>query len=230
VHCAAWTDVDGCEADPERARRDNTVATSHVARAATATGASLLHISTDYVFDGDKDGPYREDDATAPLGVYGRTKLDAEDAVRRQVPRAWIVRTSWLFGPGGRNFVRTVAGLTAERDEIRVVCDQFGSPTYAPDLAAALAAILERGRFGTYHVTNAGACSWFDLATAVRDRLGSACRVLPCTSAEYPRPARRPHNSVLDGAFYRAQGLPAPRPWGCALDDYLAILRAEATT
>jgi dTDP-4-dehydrorhamnose reductase len=230
VHCAAWTDVDGCESDPERAWRDNATATRNVAQAAAATGAALLHMSTDYVFDGEKPGPYVEDDPPAPLGVYGRTKVAAEEEVRRHAPRAWIVRTSWLFGAGGRNFVRTIAGLLAERDEIRVVADQVGSPTYTPDLAQCLEAILERGAFGVYHVTNAGACSWFELAAAIAVRLGSAARVVPCTSAEFPRRARRPRNSVLDCGFYRAQGLPAARPWGAALDDYLAVLAAEART
>ena len=228
VHCAAWTDVDGCEGDPDRAWRDNATATRHVALAAAATGAALVHVSTDYVFDGEKPLPYREDDARAPLGVYGRTKAAAEEHVERHAPRAWIARTSWLFGPGGRNFVRTIAGLLAERDEIRVVDDQRGAPTYTHDLALGLHALACGAPFGTYHVTNDGHCTWFEFATAIAARLRSRARVVPCSTAEFPRPARRPRNSVLDAAASHARGLPALRRWEAALDDYLAILAAEA--
>jgi dTDP-4-dehydrorhamnose reductase len=228
VHCAAWADVDGCEADPERAWRDNAEAARNVALAAAATGAALVHVSTDYVFAGDKATAYVEDDAPAPLGIYGRTKHAAEEHVQRHAPRAWIVRTSWLFGPGGRNFVRTIAGLVAVRDEIRVVDDQRGCPTYTHDLAAALAVVSGGLEFGIYHLTNAGACSWFELATAIAARLGSGCRVVPCTTAEFPRPAPRPRNSVLDASVSRARGAPVLRHWHAALDDYLAILALEA--
>jgi dTDP-4-dehydrorhamnose reductase len=224
VHCAAWTDVDGCEADPERAWRDNAWATRNVAIAAQLAGATLCHLSTDYVFDGAKSEPYLEDDATGPLGVYGRTKLVSELQVRRHAPRHTIVRTSWLFGPGGRNFVRTVAGLVAERAEIRVVADQRGAPTHVADLADCLLALVDSGLEGTYHVTNTGECTWYDLARRVGARLRPGCRVVACTSAEFPRPARRPANSRLAMARYRAAGLPLPRPWEAAVDDYLAML------
>jgi dTDP-4-dehydrorhamnose reductase len=227
VHCAAWTDVDGCEADPERAWSSNAAATRNVALAARACDADLIHISTDYVFDGTKPDPYLEDDTPAPLGVYGTTKLAAEEHVRRHAPRAWIVRTSWLFGPGGRNFVRTIAGLLRERDVVRVVDDQRGAPTYTLDLARALRTLVEHAPAGLYHVTNAGACSWYELAQAIRARLASGGRVLPCSTAEFPRPARRPANSRLEMARWRAAGLPEPRAWTAALDDYLPHLAAE---
>lgn len=227
VHCAAWTDVDGCEGDRARAWRDNVEATHSVVQAARESGAALCHLSTDYVFDGEKTGPYVEGDPTRPLGVYGHTKLAAEDAVR-QYARAWIVRTSWVFGPGGRNFVRTIAGLLGSRSEIRVVNDQRGSPTYTRDLAAGLRAIVNGGAFGLYHFTNTGVCTWFDFAQAIRAGTGSACNVLPCTTAEFPRPAPRPRNSALQAAAYRAQGLPEPRPWQAALTAYLAEMDAEA--
>ncbi len=230
VHCAAWTDVDGCEGDPERAWRDNATATANVARAAARAGSALCHLSTDYVFDGEKPAPYVEDDPSGPLGVYGQTKWAAEEHVRALAPRAWIVRTSWVFGPGGRNFVKTIAALLGERQELRVVDDQRGSPTYTPDLAAALLAVVTGGRFGLYHVTNTGTCSWFEFATAIAARLGSNCRVVPCSTAEFPRPARRPRNSVLEPRFYRAQGLADLRSWQDAVQDYLTLLQAEPVT
>lgn len=228
VHCAAWTDVDGCEGDPARAWRDNAAATRSVVQAAQETGAALCHVSTDYVFDGEKPTAYVEDDPTAPLGVYGRTKLAAEDAVLEYAARAWIVRTSWVFGPRGRNFVRTMAGLLLTRTEVRVVNDQRGSPTYTRDLAAGLHRIVRGGAFGLYHFTNSGACTWFELAQAIRTRLGATCSVFPCATVEFPRPARRPRNSVLAPGFYRAQGLPEPRPWTDALAAYLQEMDAEA--
>jgi dTDP-4-dehydrorhamnose reductase len=228
VHCAAWTDVDGCEADPGRASRDNATATANVARAAARAGSALCQLSTDYVFDGEKPAPYVEDDSSGPLGVYGRTKWAAEEHVRASTQRAWIVRTSWVFGPGGRNFVKTITALLGERQEIRVVEDQRGSPTYTLDLASGLYHVVTAGRFGTYHVTNTGACSWYEFAVAIASRLRSRCRILPCSTAEFPRPARRPRNSVLEPRFYRAQGLPEMRPWQDGMNDYLALLQAES--
>lgn len=227
VHCAAYTDVDGCESDPERAQRDNVEATANVARAAAAADALLCHLSTDYVFDGTKPGPYAESDAPAPLGIYGRTKLEAERAVVRLAPRHVIVRTSWVFGPGGRNFVRTIAGLLRQREVIRVVDDQMASPTYTRDLAAALRHIVAAGVKGTLHVTNAGTCTWYGLAAAIGNRRGTRCRIEACTTAEFPRPAPRPRNSVLANARYRSAGLPALRSWEDALDAYLGILDRE---
>jgi dTDP-4-dehydrorhamnose reductase len=229
VHCAAYTDVDGCESQPERAWRDNAWATRNVALACQLSGAALCHISTDYVFDGAKPEPYVETDATAPLNVYGASKLAAELHVRRHAPHAWIARTSWVFGPGGRNFVRTMRGLLQERDSVRVVDDQRGAPTYTHDLAAALAGLVETAAYGTYHVTNAGACSWYELAQRIGARTQSHCRIEPCTSAEFPRPARRPRNSCLAPVAWRAAGLPGLRPWTEAVDAYLQVLATEAS-
>ena len=227
VHCAAWTDVDGCETDPERAWRQNAFATLNVALAAQNCDARLCYISTDYVFDGRKDGPYREDDATGPLNVYGRSKRSGEEHVLRHVPRNWIVRSSWLFGPGGRNFVRTIAALLDRQEVVRVVDDQLGSPTYTVDLAVALRALVESELYGIYHVTNSGTCSWYEFAAAIATALRSRSRVEPCRSADFPRPAARPRNSVLDNAHYRSSGLPAPRDWRAALRAYLTELEAE---
>lgn len=227
VHCAAWTDVDGCEGDPVRARRDNAWATRHVALACQLAGAALCHVSTDYVFDGRKDGPYDEEDATAPLSVYGWSKLEAEAHVVRHAPRWAIVRTSWLYGPGGRNFLRTMAHLVRSRDAVRVVDDQRGAPTATRDLAAALLAVVDRGLEGVLHWTNAGACTWYELARVIGARFSPACRIEPCTSAEYPRPAARPPNSQLAAAGALRLGLPPARPWRAAVDEYLEILAPE---
>ena len=227
VHCAAWTDVDGCEGDPERAERENGLATENAARAARAAGAALCYLSTDYVFDGQKPGAYLEDDAVAPLNVYGRSKRHGEEHVLRHVERSWVVRTSWLFGPGGRNFVRTMAGLMRRQEVVRVVDDQVGSPTYTRDLAVALRALVESDRYGIYHITNAGTCSWYEFAGAIASGLGSRCRVEPCRSADFPRPAARPRNSVLENRRYRASGFPPLGDWHPALHAYLQELERE---
>jgi dTDP-4-dehydrorhamnose reductase len=230
VHCAAWTDVDGCESDPERAWRDNVWATRHVAMTAQLAEAALCHVSTDYVFDGTKPEPYVEEDAAGPLNVYGRTKLAAELQALLHAPRVWVVRTSWLFGAGGRNFVRTVAGLLRERDEIRVVNDQRGAPTYVVDLAAALLTLVDRASPGIYHVTNSGEGTWFEVAVTVGEQLGTRCRIVPCTSAEYPRPARRPQNSRLAMRRWAQAGLAPLRPWREAVREYVVGLDRETVS
>ncbi len=227
LHCAAWTDVDGCEGDPERARVENTIATRNVADAARGCGATLCAVSTDYVFDGALDRPYREDDAPRPLNVYGCTKRAGEEQVLRLGPAGLVVRTSWLFGPGGRNFVRTMGGLLRMRDEVRVVDDQIGSPTYTQDLARALGILVASDHSGILHVTNSGTCSWYAFASAIEAELDTGCRLLPCRSDEFPRPARRPRNSVLDNGRYHASGAMPLRPWREALHAYLESNRAE---
>ncbi len=228
VHVAAWTDVDACEADPDRAFRDNGLATRNVALAAQRLGASMCYISSDYVFDGRKSTPYREYDSTSPLGVYGRSKLWGEEVVQRLVRQHWIARTSWLYGSGGRNFVQTMAHLLASRSSVQVVDDQRGSPTYTLDLAAAIVELVHCPVSGVYHVTNAGECTWFGLARRIAGELGSSCRVTPCRTAQFPRPAPRPGNSVLEPWAWQSAGLPLLRPWEQAVADYLVILRQQA--
>ncbi len=223
VHCAAWTDVDACEGDPERAMRENGDATRHVAEAAHDVDAALCYVSTDYVFDGSKPFPYLEDDPTAPINAYGRSKRAGEEHVLDRVPRSWVVRSSWLFGPGGRNFVRTMSDLLRTREEVRVVSDQNGSPTYTLDLALCLRALTATETFGVFHCTNAGACSWYEFARAIATHVQSACRVMPCRSDEFPRPAARPANSVLANRRYDGAGLPPRRTWDEALRAYMRI-------
>ena len=189
LHAAAWTDVDGAEEDPQSAAAVNVGGTQNAA----ALGAPLVYYSSDYVFDGRKREPYVESDGPNPLSVYGRTKLLGEAAAGE---RAWIVRSSWLFGASGRNFVRTMLRLGAERDEVAVVDDQRGSPTYVGHLADATQRVVELP-FGVYHVAAAGDCTWAEFAEAIFDEAGLACRVLRITTEELGRPAPRPAYSVL---------------------------------
>lgn len=227
VHCAAWTDVDGCETDPEKAHIQNAFATRNVVLATQRLDAALIYISTDYVFDGRQERPYGEDDPPSPVNVYGRTKRDGEAHVWRHLGRGAVVRTSWLFGPGGRHFVRTIAGRLLQGQPLQVVQDQVGSPTYTLDLARALRSLAESELYGVYHVTNTGQCSWFEFAREIEALLGTGTSVLPCRSEEYPRPAPRPRHSVLDNGHYRLSGLPALRPWKEALRAYVVESRDE---
>jgi dTDP-4-dehydrorhamnose reductase len=199
LHAAAWTDVDGAEGDPEGAYAVNATGTRNVVE----LGAPVVYYSTDYVFDGSKREPYVESDATAPLGEYGRTKLQGEAEVRD----GWIVRSSWLFGPTGHNFLRTMLRLGAERDEVAVVDDQRGSPTYVGHLADATKELLGRPG-GVWHLAAGGDCTWADFAEAIFEEAGVACRVRRITSAEFPRPAKRPAYSVLRSERGRAPQLP----------------------
>jgi dTDP-4-dehydrorhamnose reductase len=199
LHAAAWTRVDDAEGDPAGAEAVNVDGTRHAA----SLGAPLVYFSTDYVFDGRKGEPYVESDAPAPLSVYGRTKLDGEAAAGD----AWILRSSWLFGPTGHNFVRTMLRLGAERDEVRVVNDQVGSPTYVGHLAAAARELVELPR-GLWHVAAGGECSWAEFARAIFEEAGLACRVVPITTAEYGAQAPRPAYSVLRSERSGAPQLP----------------------
>ncbi|HEV7888772.1 MAG TPA: dTDP-4-dehydrorhamnose reductase [Acidimicrobiales bacterium] len=207
VHAAAWTDVDGCEGDPDRALRANAVGTRHVAQAARLVGARVCYLSTDYVFRGDLDRPYHEWDEPDPLSVYGRSKLAGE---RELSAEDLIVRTSWVFGRHGRNVVKTVLRLAAaSTEELGFVDDQRGCPTSAADLAAGVRTLVEGRAAGTYHVTNQGAVTWFEFAQDVLRLAGEdAERVRPIKSADLARPAPRPANSVLDNAALRLTGLP----------------------
>lgn len=222
INAAAYTAVDAAQdAGAARAQTVNAEGPANLAQACLVHRTHLVQVSTDYVFAGDGTQPHAVDDATLPRSVYGRTKLAGERAVLRSGASAHVVRTAWLYGAHGGNFVRTMARLAAERDTLRVVDDQHGSPTWTADLADGLVALAqgaEQVPAGVLHCVNAGATTWFGLARAVFEEIGADPeRVQPCTTAEFPRPAPRPANSVLDTGGWTAAGLPALRPWRAAL-------------
>ena len=227
INCAAYTAVDRAESDAERCMRINRDAVGHLATAAREVGARLIHISTDYVFDGRATRPYREDDPTSPTSVYGRTKLAGEHVLLEALPTdAVILRTAWLYSEVGNNFVKTMLRLGAERPEIRVVNDQFGSPTYAGDLAEAVLRVLTAPTFhpGIYHYTDDGVCSWYDFARHIFRVAHPTCIVRPIPTADYPTPAARPAYSVLDKTRIRqTYGVSIPR-WQDSLDRCLQHL------
>lgn len=214
LNAAAHTAVDKAESEEDMALRINAEAVGNLAAAAHAHNARLVHVSTDFVFDGVSGVPYKPSDTPAPVSAYGRTKLAGEAAAGAD---ALIVRTAWVYAPKGNNFVRTMLRLMAERDEVRVVADQIGTPTYAPDLAAALWALSAKGVTGIHHYTDSGAASWYDFAVAIQEEacalglLSRAVAIIPINTVDYPTPATRPHYSVLDkSSTFAALGGPAP--------------------
>jgi dTDP-4-dehydrorhamnose reductase len=227
LHCAAWTDVDGAESDPEGARRVNEEGSRNVARAARAQGAALVGFSTDYVFAGDDPEGYDELSPIGPRSVYGATKLAGERALLAEHPEAHVVRTAWVFSPRGRNFLLTMLRLGAERDELRVVDDQIGCPTATMHLAAATLTLVASCPPGTYHLAGSGATSWHGFASAIMEDAGLPARVVPIPSSELQRPAPRPSCSILRTVHAGAPRLPH---WRDGLRDCLAALaNAEAT-
>jgi dTDP-4-dehydrorhamnose reductase len=222
IHAAAWTDVDACETNPKQAHEVNGWGTANVAQACAKCGAALVYVSTDYVFSGEKASPYVEDDATDPINEYGKSKLFGEDAVRSLGAKGIVARTSWLYAEHGKNFVRTMLRLAREGKALRVVDDQRGSPTYAADLARALldlaAAALAGRAQGTYHVTNGGTVTWHGFAERIFQLAKVTADLTPVSSSEFPRPARRPKNSVLLNQRLERAGI-SPLP---AWDDALA--------
>ncbi len=225
IHCAAYTDVDGCTRDPDRAWASNAVATENVADAAQALQARLLYVSTDYVFEGTKAEPYLEDDEPAPLTVYGESKLAGERAVAAILPDHLIVRTQWLYGPGGKNFVASILKAARSRKRLQVVHDERGCPTYAPDLAEAIWRLLHTEATGIVHVTNRGACTRLELALAALEEAGlSDIEVEGIPSAAWDSPTRRPTNAVLGDTRLAALGLEPLRPWREALVEYVRTM------
>ena len=196
INAAAYNAVDAAESDVEGAYAGNALGPRNLALATAAASIPILHVSSDYVFDGCADRPYHEFDQPNPRTVYGASKLAGETAVRDLNPRHYVVRTAWLYCAEGKNFANTITGM-ADRDEVRVVSDQFGSPTYVPHLATGIAQLIQSEAFGTYHVANSGAASWFDLTLALYGALGIATPVVPVATADFPRPAERPRYSVL---------------------------------
>lgn len=226
VLSAAYTDVDGCEINPTLAAAVNTQGAVNVAKAAADSRAKLLFVSTDYVFDGTKNTPYEANDPRRPISAYGKSKADAEEKILELLPEACIVRTSWLFGPGGKCFPDTILKLAATRPQIEVVNDQRGCPTYTLDLADAIIKLCRADAKGIIHGTNRGVCTWYDFAADILSQAGSKALVRPTTSDKFVRPAPRPTYSVLSDASLSAYGIKM-RDWRDTLPDYL---RERATT
>ena len=228
LNCAAITNVDGCESDEDGAYCVNAHGAENMARAANACGGKVVHVSTDYVFPGTNPEPRREGDEVGPISAYGRTKLAGEQLVQAACERSFVVRTAWLYGYVGKNFVKTMLRLARENGKISVVADQLGNPTSANDLAYEMLKLAATEEYGVYHCTNNGTCSWFDFASAAVDAAGVACEKEPLTSVEYkarfPQSADRPAYSSLDNAHLRATIGDEMRPWEDALATYLANL------
>lgn len=220
IHCSAWTAVDRAELEAEKVEAVNTQGPRHIAQACRELGAKMLYLSTDYVFPGNGDQFYRPDDATGPLSVYGKTKLGGEQTIQQLLDAYFIVRISWVFGKNGNNFVKTMLRLAENRSEVSVVCDQIGSPTYTADLAPLLCDMVMTEKYGVYHATNEGICSWADFAEEIFRVAGKKVKVNRISTSEYPTRAVRPHNSRLDKSKLEQMGFRRLPPWQDALKRY----------
>lgn len=227
-HCAAMTNVDGCEEAPEQAEEVNGKAVGYIARACEDIGAKLMFVSTDYIFSGESTVPYKVDDLCAPRTSYGRSKWLGEINARKNCSRTFVVRTAWLYGFHGKNFVKTILQKAKGPEPPRVVCDQMGNPTNAEDLAYHMLLLAATEQYGTYHCTGKGVCSWYDFAAEIVRLAGLHCKVVPCFSAEYPQKAKRPAYSALDHSALAAAVGDHMRPWQAALADYIS--RMEENT
>jgi dTDP-4-dehydrorhamnose reductase len=221
IHTAAYTDVDGAEQSPDKAYLVNGIGTRNVTMACEEIRCPIIYISSDYVFDGSKKEPYNEWDVPDPINQYGLSKLLGEKFVASLTNRFYIVRTSWLYGKKGKNFVDTISRLLLERNELEVVDDQIGSPTYTLDLANKLKELIRKG-YGTYHITNSSYCSWYEFAAEIARLQSSNAEIKPITSDKFKRPARRPAFSVLNNTMLRLEGITELRPWNEALKGYLS--------
>lgn len=227
MHCAAYTAVDAAEDDKERCDAVNRVGTENIARVCGKLGTKLLYLSTDYVFPGDGEKAWEPEDEAKPLNTYGLTKYLGEEAVRKYAEKHFIVRISWVFGVNGKNFVKTMLRLGAEREKLTVVCDQIGSPTYTPDLSRLLADMIVTEKYGTYHATNEGLCSWYEFACEIMKKAGRKAQVLPVSSDEYPAKAKRPLNSRMSKDKLTQNGFERLPHWTDALDRFLAEMEEK---
>lgn len=228
IHCSAWTAVDKAEDELEKVRAVNTEGPRNIALACREIGAKMLYISTDYVFPGDGERFYEPDDPTGPLGAYGETKLGGELAVQELLERYFIVRISWVFGKNGNNFIKTMLRLAESRTEVSVVCDQIGSPTYTADLAPLLCDMIVTEKYGVYHATNEGICSWAEFAEEIFRLAGKDITVRPIPTSEYPARAVRPLNSRLNKDKLERMGFHRLPAWQDALERYLKELSEQA--
>lgn len=224
INCAAFTRVDECEEKKDLAFAVNGTGVGHLAEAAYQVGAGLVHFSTDYIFDGTKRFPYEEEDPACPISVYGASKWEGECLVRKYLQAYLIVRTQWLYGEGGTHFVKTILNLAKKMAVLKVVDDQIGSPTWTEDLSRATLALIERGATGVYHLANSGQCSWYTFASKIVQEAGLPVKVIPCATAEFPRPARRPTYSVLSTSKATATLGKSLPTWESALKNFIRFV------
>ncbi|WP_242284086.1 dTDP-4-dehydrorhamnose reductase [Bacillus cereus] len=224
IHTAAYTQVDQAESDEEAAFKVNAEGTKYLAQAAEAVGAKFCYVSTDYVFDGTKDTPYKADDQTNPQTVYGKSKLVGEQYTQEYCSKSYIVRTAWVFGLYGNNFVKTMLRLAEENKELGIVHDQVGSPTYTTDLARFIISLVQTDKYGVYHGSNSGVCSWYEFAKEIFKQSNIEIVVNPLKTEDFPRPAARPKYSVLDKGMIEENGFESLQNWKEALKDFLKKL------
>jgi dTDP-4-dehydrorhamnose reductase len=222
VHCAAMTDVDGCEREPDRAFKINAVGTWNLACACASIGCAIVYVCTDYVFDGEKGEPYTEFDSVNPISAYGASKLGGEAAVREVCPKHYVVRTSWVFAPHGKNFPLSILKAAQTNRQLRIVADQVGCPTYAKDLAQFLISLAGSPLYGVYHYTNAGSCSWYEFAKEILKKASMTdVEVIPIKSEDWPTPTKRPKYSVLRHYRMELLGRDNARPWQDAVAEFV---------
>ena len=223
IHCAAWTAVDAAEDNVDKCRLVNAGGTENIAKVCSELDLKMIYISTDYVFDGEGTRPWEPDDARNPLNLYGQTKYEGELAVQKWLEKYFIVRIAWVFGVNGKNFIKTMINLSNTHDSLTVVNDQTGSPTYTPDLAVLLVDMIQTDRYGIYHATNEGFCTWYELTCEIMRQIGKAdtVKVSPVTSDAYPAKAKRPHNSRMSKDKLEANGFHRLPPWQDALSRFL---------
>ena len=225
INAAAYTDVDGCEENEDLAFNVNGEGVKNLALACKKYDAALVHISTDYVFNGENDKPWVEDDPVSPVSVYGKSKLKGEEAIVENMEKYFIIRTAWLYGYNGKNFPRTMLELAKTHDEITVVYDEVGSPTYTKDLAHAIAQLIESDYYGVYHITNSGSCSWCEFSRYIFEIAERDVKVIPVKASEFNRPAPRPHYSVLENKKWKDNGFKPLRDYKEAIQEYIELIK-----
>lgn len=225
INSAAYTDVDGCESNPDLAYNVNGEGVKNLALACREVDCPLVHISTDYVFNGQNDRPWVEDDEIGPISIYGKSKLEGEEHIKEILEKYFIVRTAWLYGVNGRNFPRTMLELAQKHSEITVVYDEVGTPTYTPDLAKGISELIETDYYGTYHLTNSGNCSWCEFARYIFEVADVDVNVIPVTASEFARPAPRPSYSVLENRNWVKNGFEPLRNYKEAIKEYIGLIK-----
>ena len=229
IHCAAYTAVDAAEENEDLCRKVNVEGTRNIVRVCKELDIKMIYISTDYVFSGDGERPWEPEDECHPQSVYGQTKYEGELAVESALQKYFIVRIAWVFGVNGKNFIKTMLNLAKDHDTIRVVNDQFGSPTYTYDLAKLLADMVQTEKYGIYHATNEGVCSWYEFACEIFRQAEASVKVIPVTTAEYAAKAKRPCNSRMSKEKLTKNGFEKLPPWQDALKRFLNVLKEEGS-